>query len=352
MKKSTILVFCIFLAAAFHSVKAKTAEDKLSGMILIQTEGKGEAWYVDPVSRQRCYLGRPSDALRIMRGLGLGIRTAELEKYQKTKFPSRLSGRIVLDVGRKGEAYYVYPQNLRGRFLGKPQDALRVMAELGLGANDKTLAGVPVNLKYPLNAKGGNPAAIGINAKETSTVAYIVDGDTVELSDGRRVRYIGIDTPERDDHFYTQAKQANSELVLNKEIIMERDISDKDKYGRLLRYVYVDGLFVNEHLVRQGYAKIFTYPPDVKYVQIFKSAQASARNSKAGMWAGRAKTENQTSGPAGDISGYACTSNIYDCADFSTHAMAQAVYEKCGGAINDIHKLDSNGDGEACETLP
>lgn len=126
-------------------------------------------------------------------------------------------------------------------------------------------------------------------------VKKVVDGDTIELGSGERVRYIGIDTPEIDyknkraDCFATQARDKNKELVLNKEVRLEKDVSDKDKYERLLRYVFVKDkkgkeIFVNEYLVREGYALTSTYPPDVKYSSLFLEAQQEARNANKGLW--------------------------------------------------------------------
>jgi endonuclease YncB( thermonuclease family) len=89
----------------------------------------------------------------------------------------------------------------------------------------------------------------------TALVSRVIDGDTVELGDGSRVRYIGMDTPETaGDCYNREATARNIELVLNRVVQLEKDVSETDQYGRLLRYVYVDGVMVNEVLVREGYA--------------------------------------------------------------------------------------------------
>lgn len=121
-------------------------------------------------------------------------------------------------------------------------------------------------------------------------VLNVIDGDTIKLSDGRVVRYIGINTPETKDKrkgiecFGKEAFEKNKELVEGKEIRLEKDVSEKDKYGRLLRYVYVDEIFVNDYLVREGYAYAVTYPPDVKYQKQFKEAQDEAIENNRGLW--------------------------------------------------------------------
>ncbi|MCG2690549.1 hypothetical protein L6249_00565, partial [Candidatus Parcubacteria bacterium] len=106
---------------------------RVSGNILLQVEKSGEGWYVNPDDKKKYYLGRPADAFSIMRNLGLGIKHNELAGYINKKFPSRLSGKIMLDVEQNGEAYYINPKNLKGYFLNRPADAFSIMRELGLG---------------------------------------------------------------------------------------------------------------------------------------------------------------------------------------------------------------------------
>ena len=124
-------------------------------------------------------------------------------------------------------------------------------------------------------------------------VTRVVDGDTIKvLIDGveYRVRYIGIDTPETKhptlgvEPFGPEASQANSELVEGKTVWLEKDVSETDEYGRLLRYVYVDDLMVNEELLRRGLARVSTFPPDVKYVDRFLDIQRAAQEADLGMW--------------------------------------------------------------------
>jgi micrococcal nuclease len=129
-----------------------------------------------------------------------------------------------------------------------------------------------------------------IPAGERATVARIIDGDTIDvlLADGRRerVRYIGVDTPERDEPFYAEAMEANRRLIEGQELILAKDVSETDRFGRLLRYVYLsDGLFVNAELVRQGYARVVTFPPDVAEIDGFLVWQQDARGNRRGLWA-------------------------------------------------------------------
>jgi micrococcal nuclease len=121
---------------------------------------------------------------------------------------------------------------------------------------------------------------------ETATVAKVVDGDTVELRDGRRVRYIGINTPERDQPYYQEATEANRQLVDGKDIQLEFDQETFDKYGRTLAYIWIDGVMANLEIVRRGFANTFTVPPNVKYDEEFRQAEREAREAGRGLWAG------------------------------------------------------------------
>jgi micrococcal nuclease len=121
---------------------------------------------------------------------------------------------------------------------------------------------------------------------ETATVGQVVDGDTIELTDGRRVRYIGINTPEHDQPYYKEATEANRQLVGGKSVQLEFDQETFDKYGRTLAYIWVDGVMANSEIVRRGFANAFTVPPNVKYNEEFRQAEREAREAERGLWAG------------------------------------------------------------------
>jgi endonuclease YncB( thermonuclease family) len=163
------------------------------------------------------------------------------------------------------------------------------------------LALVPI--KTPTLSTVEEPPQTSQSSQETNTpdtphqadvtlfkVARVVDGDTIELETGEKVRYIGMDTPETVKPntpiqcFGKEASVKNKELVEGKMVRLEKDVSETDRYGRLLRYVYAGDIFVNDYLVRQGYAKSSTYPPDVKYQNQFKLAETEARNNYRGLW--------------------------------------------------------------------
>lgn len=146
MKKIFFILFLLFLFPSF--VGAQGLGHKLSGRILIDVQKHGEAWYVDPADGRRYYLGRPADAFRIMRQLGLGISEADFREIAAAGSPApgdgrlarRLSGRIILEVQKHGEAWYVDPLDLKRYYLGRPADAFRIMRQFGLGISSADLA--------------------------------------------------------------------------------------------------------------------------------------------------------------------------------------------------------------------
>ena len=122
------------------------------------------------------------------------------------------------------------------------------------------------------------------NLYEQALVMRVIDGDTVELADGRRVRYLGIDTPESGEYYAENATTRNKELVEGKTVELQEGRRDQDEYGRLLRYVYVDGVFVNAELVVQGYATAYIFDPDDRYSQILVQLEQYAKLRERGLW--------------------------------------------------------------------
>lgn len=113
--------------------------------------------------------------------------------------------------------------------------------------------------------------------KQNFVVSRVIDGDTLELENGETIRLLGIDAPEVDEEEYIDAKERLEFLVNNQEIQLESDLEDKDKYGRLLRYVFKDGVNINVRLVKEGYACTYILS-DLKYKEELLNAEKHAKN--------------------------------------------------------------------------
>jgi len=135
----------------------------------------------------------------------------------------------------------------------------------------------------------------GESSPTAARVTRVVDGDTIHVAAGGRdetVRYIGVDTPESVkprtpvECFAKAASAANARLVAGQAVRLEYDVERRDRFGRLLAYVYRrrDGAFVNAELVRRGYARTLTIPPNVRHAQRFSALAREAREQRRGLW--------------------------------------------------------------------
>jgi endonuclease YncB( thermonuclease family) len=130
----------------------------------------------------------------------------------------------------------------------------------------------------------GSPSG-GSSGGESAQVTNVIDGDTIDvLLNGEevRVRYVGVNTPERDEVCYSEAMEANRAMVEGQTVRMVKDTSETDRYGRLLRYIYVGNTFVNEQLVAQGYAEVVLYDPDDQYFEDFLRFESNAARNSLG----------------------------------------------------------------------
>jgi micrococcal nuclease len=207
------------------------------------------------------------------------------------------------------------------------------------------------------------------------------------MLDGKveRVRLIGVDAPETNGPpicFGAEATAKVEELVGRSDgrALLEKDVSETDRYGRLLRYVWLehpDGRrMLNEEIVKEGFAQVSTYPPDVKYQGQFLAAEREAKEGKRGLWGAcggfgvllptptslpvptpiqptspPSLPTTATNPPPSDLP-YDPNGPDRDCPDFATQEEAQRFFLAAGGPDSDPHRLDGDHDGIACETLP
>jgi len=122
--------------------------------------------------------------------------------------------------------------------------------------------------------------------ERTFNVINVIDGDTIEIETGEKVRLLGINAPEENEHYFKEAKDRLVKLLGGKLVKLESGSEDRDRYGRLLRYIFIDDTFINLRLVKEGYATVYIINPDEKYYLELKKAEKEAKSSKLGLWAG------------------------------------------------------------------
>jgi len=123
-----------------------------------------------------------------------------------------------------------------------------------------------------------------LSSEREALVERVIDGDTIELRGGKRVRLLGIDSPEKKQYYCEEATERLRQLVEGKDVTLEKDVTNRDKYGRLLRYVYAGRVFVNLEMVKEGYAVLFTTPRNVKHLNELMKAEDEAKLKGIGVW--------------------------------------------------------------------
>ncbi len=235
MKNCRFIIYVLLLIVILLPFKGLKAEDlgtRLSGKILLQVESAGQAWYMDPTTKERAFLGRPADAFRIMRELGLGISEKDFKLYNGYA-PKKLSGKILLRVEAKGEAYYVFPNDLKLYYLGRPADAFSIMREKGLGITNVDLNKIIVLEKYKDSVSNKSTenitdkkVQVATNQqKETQTEFSKLDSNQIYKKIGTAIVYISTKTTEgtgliydkkgfvvTNEHLITGYKEANVKL--------------------------------------------------------------------------------------------------------------------------------------------
>lgn len=141
-----------------------------------------------------------------------------------------------------------------------------------------------VFLLIPPKRRERAPVTTVEEAQKQITVSKIIDGDTFELSDGNRVRLIGVDTPESNQPFYGEAMALSESLLLGRRIGHEAGTEERDRYGRLLWHVYADSIFVNAEIVARGMGQVYLFQPNLEYAEELIESQKRAREARLGIW--------------------------------------------------------------------
>ena len=190
---------------------------------------------------------------------------------------------------------------------------------------------------------------------QIADVVRVIDGDTIEVNISgtvHTVRYIGVDTPETKhptrglETYGPEASEKNRQLVKDKAVYLERDVSETDRYDRLLRYVYVDNLMVNAVLVEEGYAQVSIFPPDVKYADLFLNLQREAREKGKGIWSGEVVGSDSMAEEVCD-SAYPSVCIPPPTPDLNCDDIPHRSFEVLPP---DPHRFDGDKDGVGCES--
>lgn len=186
-----------------------------------------------------------------------------------------------------------------------------------------------------------------LNDLEKTRVTRVVDGDTIVIETGEKVRFILVNTPESvhpDASLNSEFGKLASDYTYNhlhdQTIYLEKDVSDTDRYGRLLRYIYLsDGSFFNEQLVKEGYAQLATFPPDVKYLDTIQAAETYARENKLGLWAYEDSDETLVDASEGKYVASVKSDKIHllDCRHVSSISDNNKIYFK---SLEQAYKKD------------
>lgn len=182
------------------------------------------------------------------------------------------------------------------------------------------------------------------NAK-TYLVKEVIDGDTIEIKNGTTIRLVGVDAPElsSDECYSAKSKKKLENLILNKKVRLKYDEEKIDSFGRSLAFIYRGTKFINKKMLSSGNAKYLMISPNLLNKDIFLEAEKTARTNTRGIWN---KCEDPNNLP------FDCSANIYNCSDFDSQGKAQEMFNYCLGInTGDVHDLDRDNNGLACESL-
>ncbi len=248
----------------------------LMGRVLIDVSSHGEAWYVNPQSHMRVYLGRPEQALERLVARAFHVNFMNIERLAENpgdeydeEYAANVAGYVMAPDDLIGAAWYIDPDTMLRRRLAVPQDAWEIMSR-GKPVTSAMLAGIPIEQEDP----------------PSFTEAEVVDvmtADTVALSDGEEVKLLSVDTPSNED-LQEAAKLRLRELLVGRSVRLERDWKDTDPTGRLQRYVYSGDVNVNLDLVRRGLAFHSIEYPNYKHAEQLIVAGIDAMRHGFGFW--------------------------------------------------------------------
>jgi endonuclease YncB( thermonuclease family) len=270
-------IFC-FLPAGVSAASDPQAEAKANaGRILIDVAAHGEAWYVNPQSLARVYLGRPHEALERLQKRAIYVNFWNISRLAESdgmpndvEYAKAVAGYVLSPDDLLGAAWYVSPSlGLRLR-LATPDDAWLVM-KTGVAVSSAVLKAIPIETETEVKPVGEH------------AVKKIVSADTLDLDDGSRVRLISVDVPSNPD-LQQAAMDRIASVIGGRTVMLETDVKDTDAAGNKLRFVRAGDVNLNYDLVRNGLAFHNIEFPNYRYAEQLIVGGLDAMNQKKGFW--------------------------------------------------------------------
>ena len=281
MKKILSFVIASFIVAFPLQTYAVSSIDPLLGRVLLDVFAHGEAWYVNPQTRMRVYLGRPNEALERLRERTIAVSSNNIarvpvdgEPLQNTSVDSiylnKVAGFVLEADDTPSPSWYVNPVHRVRQPLATPSDAWKIMRG-GLGVTTKILSTIPIESTTPENIF------------TTASVKNILSADTLELTDGSRVRLLSVDIPSNLE-LQQAAMTRLREVIGGQQVTLERDVDNLDAEGRKLRFVFAGSTNLSYDLVRNGLAFHGLAFPNYKYAELLIIGGIDAKQFKRGFW--------------------------------------------------------------------
>lgn len=264
------------LAVAAFAPQAWAAESAYSGRVLIDVSRHGEAWYVSPVTGERTYLGRPQEAVARLAAVATRIGLASIQRLPESDGLPKDEERISAHAG-----YVLGPNDAVGAFW-YVDPVLRLRRRLATADDAWQImrAGTPVNAAV----LAAIPVAKAAPVTEEAACVEVMSADTLKLKDGRRVRLLNVDTPSNPE-LQDAAKTRLSRWCDGKTLLtLERDAAADDADGRLPRHAFASGAYLNLDLVANGLAFHNIASPNYKYAEQMVVAGLDAQRHMMGFW--------------------------------------------------------------------
>lgn len=254
MNKYLITIFSLiaFLLSGGFIFAGQSLAQRLSGRILLQVESHGEAWYVNPGNNKKYYLGRPADALNIMRNLGLGATHDFIASH--SAYPDHVLGKILIDVDDYGKAYYIYPKDKKRYYLGRPDDAFAVMKQLGLGITNANLNKITVGFLTAEPASQTSPTSQFCECKINSPDKTISGAaNAVRAGNVEQVKFYFTEDMQKAAEYTMNFLNGESRLVLGNILSGSKlsNSTDDEKIYTAEVYFNNEIINVNFHIKKQ-----------------------------------------------------------------------------------------------------